>query len=58
MFLIRLIHLKSIRNNSMTFFDEKNNSIHKVEEKDDLIEIKDKIQTIGQIKNISQEKDP
>jgi DNA polymerase III subunit gamma/tau len=57
MFLIRLIHLKSIRNNS-TFSDEKNNSIHKVEEKDDLIEIKDKIQTIGQIKNISQEKDP
>ena len=65
MFLIRLIHLKTIKNISNTNFEnndliQKNESTHLSSEKktDDLFGIKDQIQTIGQIKNTSQEKDP
>jgi DNA polymerase-3 subunit gamma/tau len=63
MFLIRLIHLKTIKNISNADF--KNNdltqkteetSLLSKEENNDLFGIKDKTQTIGQIKNISQEK--
>ena len=65
MFLIRLIHLKTIKNISNTNF-ENNDLIQKTEgtqlssekKNDDLFGIKDKMQTIGQIKNTSQEKDP
>ena len=64
MFLIRLIHLKSIKNTpdashenlhqtneniSQTFLSQKKNS-------EDLFGLKDKVETIGQIKNITQEK--
>jgi len=66
MFLIRLIHLKSIENISKV--TSKNNEIVKKEtqkeispssktESDDLFGLKNKSQTIGQIKNIVQEKD-
>ena len=64
MFLIRLIHLKSINNISNisyenTFIGNENNNQtsppHKKEEDDDIFEIKDKIETIGQMKNIVQE---
>jgi len=66
MFLIRLIHLKSIENISKV--TSKNNEIVKKEtqkeispssktESDDLFGLKNKSQAIGQIKNIVQEKD-
>ena len=66
MFLIRLIHLKGIVNISKV--TSKNNEIEKKEikeeispssktESDDLFGLKNKSQTIGQIKNIVQEKD-
>ena len=66
MFLIRLIHLKSIENISKV--TSQNNEIVKKEtqkeispssktESDDLFGLKNKSQTIGQIKNIVQEKD-
>jgi len=66
MFLIRLIHLKGIVNISKV--TSKNNEIEKKEiqeeispssktESDDLFGLKNKSQSIGQIKNIVQEKD-
>ena len=64
MFLIRLIHLKSIRNTSnikqeTTVTAKENiNQTSSLQEKEneDLFGIKDKAETIGQIKNIVQEK--
>jgi len=66
MFLIRLIHLKNIKNISKNSFDNKDspkketteeNSVSLKKENEDLFGIKDKAQTVGQIKNIAQEKD-
>ena len=54
MFLIRLIHLKSIKDFSNPP-SEKQELVKKEDE--DFFGIKDKTQTIGQIKNIAQEKD-
>ena len=64
MFLIRLIHLKSIKNISKIY--PENNELNQnneeillssKKENNDLFGIKDNAQTIGQIKNIAQEKD-
>jgi DNA polymerase-3 subunit gamma/tau len=62
MFFIRLIHLKNISNASYenTTTDDENTiqTPHpKKNEDDDLFGVKDKIKTIGQMKNIVQEKD-
>ena len=64
MFLIRLIHLKSIKNVSKIYPENnelnQNNeeiSLSSKKESNDLFGIKDNAQTIGQIKNIAQEKD-
>ena len=67
MFLIRLIHLKSIRNISNKIYENVTSTIEKdnqipIENKkqdEDLFEIKnkDKEEAIGQMKNIAQEKD-
>jgi len=65
MFLIRLIHLKAIKDISNTNF-ENNDLTQKTEEtslspkkeSDVYFGTKDKMQTIGQIKNVSQEKNP
>ena len=65
MFLIRLIHLKSIKNISNNIpenadsIKENKNQITSSQKKDDkdLFGIKDKTETIGQMKNIVQEKD-
>jgi len=54
MFLIRLIHLRGIKNISNNTFKNQE-SIKK--ESEDLFGIKDETQIIGQIKNIAQEKD-
>ena len=65
MFLIRLIHLRGIKNIS-DISDESSNQINEnidqkfisqKSEDDDLFGIKDKAETIGQIKNIVQEKE-
>jgi len=64
MFLIRLIHLKSIKNTDNNAYEspQKTNdniartSLLKKNEGEDLFEIKDKAETIGQMKNIAQEK--
>ncbi len=65
MFLIRLIHLKDIKNISdisyeSTLIDNKNTNqvfLSQKKEDDDLFDIKDKIEAIDQMKNIAQEKD-
>ena len=65
MFLIRLIHLKGFKNISNTNYENitisnKNTgqtSPSQRKEDDDLFGIKDKAETIGQMKNILQEKD-
>jgi len=66
MFLIRLMHLKNVKNTSSAFKDEntakdnqKIEQAHLLQKKEDedLFEIKDKAETIGQMKNIIQEKD-
>jgi len=65
MFLIRLIHLKSIKNISniipenVDSLKENINQTPSSQKKDDkdLFGIKDKVETIGQMKNIVQEKD-
>jgi DNA polymerase-3 subunit gamma/tau len=65
MFLIRLIHLKSIKNFSntsyenMTPLDIKTDETATTQKKggDDLFEIKEKTETVGQMKNIAQEQD-
>jgi DNA polymerase-3 subunit gamma/tau len=64
MFLIRLIHLKSIKNMSETSHVSSNQineninqtSLSQKKEGEDLFGIKDKAETIGQMKNIAQEK--
>jgi len=57
MFLIRLIHLKSIKNFSDINYENINQkSSPKKKEDEDLFGIKNKIETIGQIKNVVQEK--
>ena len=65
MFLIRLIHLKGIKTNSETILkrdDIQNNNeevtLSTKKNEKDLFGIKDNKQTIGQIKNVAQEKDP
>jgi len=65
MFLIRLIHLKSIKNTPNASHEDpkqKNEntiktSLTQKKDGEDLFGIKDKIETIGQMKNIAQEKD-
>jgi len=65
MFLIRLIHLRSIKNISDISYDNismSNKNINQTpspqkKEDDDLFGIKDKAKAIGQMKNIVQEKD-
>jgi DNA polymerase-3 subunit gamma/tau len=65
MFLIRLIHLKSIKSIPSTVFEDSqqtNEDINQTflsqnKEGKDLIDAKSKIETVGQIKNIVQEKD-
>tara|TARA_Y100000590_G_scaffold450737_1_gene590907 strand:+ start:20380 stop:22062 length:1683 start_codon:yes stop_codon:yes gene_type:complete len=65
MFLIRLMHLKNIKKESefniqTSYENNKTNnqtSLQKKKESEDLFEIKDKTEAIGQIKNIAQEKD-
>ena len=65
MFLIRLIHLKNIKNISNKSYENvvpKNENIGQTSRKqkkedEDLFGIKDKVETIGQIKNIAQEKE-
>jgi len=64
MFLIRLIHLKSIKKTPDTIYKGSNqidqnisqSSLSQKKEGDDLFGIKDKAETIGQMKNIAQEK--
>ncbi|MDB9820862.1 DNA polymerase III subunit gamma/tau [Candidatus Pelagibacter sp.] len=65
MFLIRLIHLKNIRNAPDASYEgsyHTNENISQTplsqkKEGEDFFGIKDKVETIGQIKNIAQEKD-
>ena len=66
MFLIRLIHLKNIKDISKRTVENEDliknetteeKSVSLKKENEDLFGIKDKPQTIGQIKNIAQEKD-
>jgi DNA polymerase III subunit gamma/tau len=64
MFLIRLIHLKNIKNVSKSDsetaapFKENINKASSLQKKEeDLFGTRDKVETIGQIKNITQEKD-
>jgi len=64
MFLIRLIHLKSIKNTSDVNYENTNQtngninqtSLSQKKDSEDFFGIKDKTETIGQIKNIAQEK--
>jgi len=64
MFLIRLIHLKNIKNRSDISYDASQQinenitqtSLAQKKDDKDLFGIKDKAETIGQIKNIAQEK--
>ena len=65
MFLIRLIHLKSIKNTSDASYKDSHQrnenisqtSLSQKKDGEDFFGIKDKIETIGQMKNIVQEKD-
>ena len=58
MFLIRLIHLKGAKNISNTGYENTNQTpLSRKKEDDDLFGIKDKAETIDQMKNIVQEKD-
>ena len=63
MFLIRLIHLKGIKNilvkssENLPVNDENENQKNFSKTNEDLFGIKDKSEAIGQIKNISQEKE-
>ena len=64
MFLIRLIHLKSIKNTSDASYEGSRQtnenisqaSLSQKKDGEDLFGIKDKAETIGQMKNIAQEK--
>jgi DNA polymerase-3 subunit gamma/tau len=65
MFLIRLIHLKGIKNISdidydnttISNVDTNQTSPSQIKEDSDLFGTKDKVETVGQMKNIVQEKD-
>ena len=65
MFLIRLIHLKDFKKNSNTINENINLDKEKIshsplsqkKQDSDLFKIKDKTETVGQIKNVVQEKD-
>ena len=65
MFLIRLIHLKDFKKNSNTSNENINLDKEKIshsplsqkKQDSDLFKIKDKTETVGQIKNVVQEKD-
>jgi len=65
MFLIRLMHLSGVKNISSTNYNDVTNSNEKIDQvalsskndSDDLFGVKDKIETIDQMKNIVQEKD-
>jgi len=60
MFLIRLIHLKSIKNTSDISYEgshQTNEKVNKKKGSEDFFEIKDKVDTVGQMKNIVQEED-
>ena len=65
MFLIRLIHLKGIKNSSDASYEDSHQtnenisqtSLSQKKDGEDLFGIKDKAETIGQMKNIAQEKD-
>jgi len=65
MFLIRLIHLKGIKNRPDTILknsqqaneDIIQTSLSQKKKDEDLFGLKDKVETIGQMKNIAQEKD-
>jgi DNA polymerase III subunit gamma/tau len=65
MFLIRLIHLKAVKDTPDSSYKElhqtnediSQTSLAQKKDSEDLFGIKDKIETIGQIKNIAQEKD-
>ena len=65
MFLIRLIHLKDFKKNSNTNYENINLDKEKIshpslsqkKQDSDLFKIKDKTETVGQIKNVVQEKD-
>jgi len=65
MFLIRLMHLKGVKNISSTNYNDVTNSNEKIDQvalsskndSNDLFGVKDKIETIDQMKNIVQEKD-
>ena len=65
MFLIRLIHLKSIKNTPNTIYDGSQQSsdediartsLSQKKDDEDFFGIKDKVETIGQMKNTAQEK--
>ena len=65
MFLIRLIHLKGIKNSSDASYEDSHQtnenisqtSLSQKKDGEDLFGLKDKAETIGQMKNIAQEKD-
>ena len=65
MFLIRLIHLKGIKKRSNTSYEKSyqtnenisQTSLPQKKDGEDFFEIKNKVETIDQMKNISQEKD-
>ena len=65
MFLIRLIHLKSIKSKTDMNYDDSHQATENIsqtsllqkKDSEDFFEIKDKVETIGQMKNIAQEKD-
>ena len=65
MFLIRLVHLKSIKDTpenkyeKVAMVNESVNQTHTLQKRneEDLFEIKDKTESIGQMKNVAQEKD-
>jgi DNA polymerase-3 subunit gamma/tau len=65
MFLIRLMHLSGVKNISSTNYNDVTNSNEKIDQvalsskndSNDLFGVKDKIETIDQMKNIVQEKD-
>ena len=65
MFLIRLIHLKSIKSRSDEIYknpkkineNANQTSLSKNKDSEDFFGIKDKVETIGQMKHIAQEKD-
>jgi len=65
MFLIRLMHIKSIKNRPDTIYEDSQQanediiqtSLSQKKDGEDLFGIKDKAETIGQMKNVAQEKD-